>query len=100
MSTTMNDVARTSQEQFLATVRQSQEAVVEAVGAWAKAVEGLIPTTPGLPGAEELPKPQAVIENAFDFAQQLLDAQREFARKVIAAAAPVLEKTPASDETI
>jgi hypothetical protein len=100
MSTTMNDVARTSQEQFLATVRQSQEAVVEAVGAWAKAVEGLIPSTPSTPGAEELPKPQAVMENAFDFAQQLLDAQREFARNVIAAAAPVLEKTPANGETI
>jgi hypothetical protein len=97
MSTTMSDVARTSQEQFLAAVRQSQDAVVEAVAAWAKAVEGLTPSTPNLPGVEELPKPQAVIENAFDFAQQLLDAQRDFARKVIAAASPVIEKTPATN---
>ena len=95
MSTTITDAARTSQEQFLATVRQSQEAIVEAVAAWAKAVETVAPAAPTLPGAAELPKSEAVVENAFDFAQKLLDAQRDFARKVIAAAAPVLERSPA-----
>jgi hypothetical protein len=93
MSTTVNELARSSQEQILATVKQSQEAVVEAVAAWAKAVEGLTPSLPAMPGAEELPKPQAVIENAFDFAQKLLDAQRDFSRKVLAAATPVIEKS-------
>ena len=93
MTTTLNEVARASQDQILATVRQSQEAVVEAVAAWAKAVEGLVPSIPPVPGADELPKPQAVIENAFDFAQKLLDAQRDFSRKLLAAAAPVTEKT-------
>ena len=97
MSTTMNDVARTSQEQFLATIRQGQEAYVEGVAAWAKAVHGLIPSPPPLPGTEDLPKPQALVENAFDFAQQLFDAQRDFARKVVAAAAPVLERTQPID---
>jgi hypothetical protein len=97
MTATMSDAALASQEQFLGTVRQSQEAVVEAVAAWAKAVEGMTPSTPGLPGYEQLPKPQAVIEGAFDFAQTLLDAQRDFARDVIAAASPALEKTPATN---
>jgi hypothetical protein len=97
MTATMSDVAVASQEQFLATVRKSQEAVVEAVAAWAKAVEGMTPSTPSLPGFEQLPRPQAVIESAFDFAQQLLDAQRDFAREVIAAASPALEKAPASN---
>lgn len=96
MSTTLNEVARASQEQILATVRQSQEAVVEAVAAWAKAVEGLVPSIPPMPGAEELPKPQAVVENAFDFAQKLLDAQRDFSRKLLSAAAPVIEKSEAT----
>jgi hypothetical protein len=50
-----------------------------------------------MPGFEQFPKPQAVIEGAFDFAQQLFDAQRDFAREVIAAASPVLEKAPASN---
>ena len=97
MTATMSDAALASQEQFLGTVRQSQEAVVEAVAAWANAVEGMTPSTPSLPGFEQLPRPQAVIESAFDFAQQLLDAQRDFAREVIAAASPVLEKAPASN---
>lgn len=97
MSATMSDVALASQEQFLATVRQSQEAVVEAVAAWAKAVDGMTPSTPSLPAFEQLPGPQTVIESAFDFAQQLLDAQRDFAREVIAAVSPMLEKAPASN---
>lgn len=98
MSTTMNEIARASQEQILSTVRQSQQAVVDAVAAWAKAVEGVVPPPPAIPGSEELPKPQAVVENAFDFAQKLLDAQREFARNVIAAAAPVLERTSGQED--
>jgi hypothetical protein len=89
----MYDAARTSQEQFLATVQQSQDALVEAVATWAKAVEKLAPSTPALPGTEDLPKPEAVVEGAFDFAQKLLDAQRDYARRVIAAAAPVLEQS-------
>jgi hypothetical protein len=99
MSTNINEVARASEEQILATVRQSQEAVVEAVAAWAKAVESLIPSLPPVPGAEELPKPQAVIENAFDFAQKLLDAQRDFSRNLLAAAAPVIEKSPTTTQS-
>ena len=97
MTATMSDVALASQEQFLASVRQSQEAVVGAVAAWAKAVDGMTPSTQSLPGFEQLPNPQAVIDGAFDFAQQLLNAERDFAREVIAAAAPVLEKALASN---
>jgi hypothetical protein len=97
MSTTFNETARQSQEQFLNAVRQSQQAVVEAVAAWAKAVEEITPPVPAVPGLEGLPKPEAVVENAFDFAQKLLDAQREFARGVVSAAAPVLEKTESAE---
>jgi hypothetical protein len=97
MTTTLNDAARASQEQILGTVRQSQQAVVDAVAAWAKAVENMIPPAPAIPGAGDLPKPDAVVDNAFDFAAKLLDAQREFAHSIIAAASPVLEKTETAD---
>ena len=93
MSTTLTEAAKASQDQILTTVRQSQQAVVDAVAAWAKAVENLVPSAPALPGTDELPKPEAVVDNAFDFASKLLDAQHEFARSVLAAAAPVLEKS-------
>jgi hypothetical protein len=96
--TTLTDAAQASQDQILSTVRQSQQAVVDAVAAWAKAVENVVPPLPAIPGAEELPKPEAVVDNAFDFAQKLLDAQRDFARSVISAAAPVLEKAAEGDK--
>jgi hypothetical protein len=96
--TTLTDAAQASQVQILNTVRQSQQAVVDAVAAWAKAVESIVPPLPTLPGAEELPKPEAVVDNAFDFAQKLLDAQRDFARSVISAAAPVLENATEGDK--
>jgi hypothetical protein len=97
MSTTITEATKASQEQILTTVRQSQQALVDAVAAWAKAVENIVPPVPPLPGADELPKPEAVVDNAFDFASKLLDAQHEFARSVLAAAAPVLEKSSTTE---
>jgi hypothetical protein len=100
MSTTLTEAAKASQDQILAAVQQSQQAVVEAMAAWAKAIENVAPPVPAIPGADELPKPEAVVDNAFDFASKLLDAQHEFARSLLAAAAPVLDKTaPANTKT-
>jgi hypothetical protein len=46
------------------------------------------------PEAPELPTPEQVVENAFDFAEKLLEAQREFARNLLEAAAPALPLAP------
>jgi hypothetical protein len=93
MSTNATEFAQNAQEQTLGTIRQSQQAVVEAVHAWAQAVEKAVPETPALPFANELPTPQEIVQTSFDFAEQLLKAQREFAENLIAAAAPVTAKT-------
>jgi hypothetical protein len=93
MSTTIPEAAKASQDQILATVKQSQQAVVDAVAAWAQAVQNVVPAVPTIPGTDELPKPETVVDNAFEFASQLLDAQHDFARRVLAAAAPVVEKS-------
>lgn len=89
--TTLNDATRSAQDQFLVAVRQSQQAVVDAVAAWAQTVKNITPSVP-VPNGAELPKPQEVVDDAFDFAQKLLDAQRDFAQNVIAAASPVIER--------
>ena len=89
---TIYETTQASQEQFIAAVRQSQQAVLDAVAAWTKAVEEITPPLPAVAGLENLPKPEVVIDNAFDFAQKLLDTQREFARNFIQAASPALEK--------
>jgi hypothetical protein len=90
---TIYETTQASQEQFVAAVRQSQQVVLDAVTAWAKAVEEISPPVPALPGLENMPKPEIVVDNAFDFAQKLLDTQREFARNVIKATSPALEKS-------
>jgi hypothetical protein len=90
--TTATDYAQTAQEQTLKTVKQGQQVIVEAIRAWANAVEKAIPETPAIPYSDELPKPQAIIKTSFGFAEQLLKVQKEFAESVLDAASPVLGK--------
>src|SRR5260370_16732555 len=91
------------QEQILDTIDKSQEAVTDAIRTWAETVQSITPSlpTPQLPFADKLPKPGEVVANAYDFAEQLLAAQRKFAEDVIAAAAPALTPTndTANDDT-
>ncbi|HJZ03350.1 MAG TPA: hypothetical protein VJ305_21725, partial [Streptosporangiaceae bacterium] len=62
------------QEDILKTVRNSQSAVIEAIQAWARTVQSIMPALPDakVPFAEQLPKPQELIASAYDFAEQLL----------------------------
>jgi hypothetical protein len=96
MSATATEFAQTAQAQTLKSVKQGQQAVVEAVRTWATAVEKNLPETPALPFADKLPTPAELVKTSFDFAEQLLKAQREFVENLLAAAAPVIEpKSPA-----
>ena len=45
---------------------------------------------PNLPYSDKLPKPEEFVANAFDFAEQLLTSQRNFAEDVIEATKPLL----------
>jgi hypothetical protein len=92
MSQTASEFAQSIQEQTLTSIKQSQHAVVEAVHAWAHAVEKAVPETSSVPFASELPTPQEIVKTSFDFAEQLLKVQREFAESLLAAAAPVIDK--------
>ena len=93
MSTVTSEYTRAAQERALKTIRQGQQAVVEGVKVWADAVEKTISGAPKIPYADQLPTPQEILRTSFAFAEQLLEAQREFAEGIVAAAAPVLEKT-------
>ena len=92
---TQTDYVQTAQEQTLKTIRDGQQAVVDAVKAWADSVEKIVPAAPSLPFSEQLPSPQEVVHTSFDFAEQLLKAQREFVESVLSAASPVLDRTNA-----
>jgi plasmid maintenance system antidote protein VapI len=80
------------QEEILKTVRNSQSAVIEAIQTWARTVQSITPALPdvNVPFADKLPKPQELISNAYDFAEQLLASQRKFAEEVLKATASIL----------
>lgn len=87
------------EDQVLETVRQSQEAVVKAVKTWAEAGKSMVPDLPPLPFADQLPNTVDIVENAFDFADKLLAAQRDFAAAVLDAARPVIGKADTAKTT-
>jgi hypothetical protein len=85
------------QAQILDSIRKSQDAVVDALRTWADAVHSVTPSLPvtAVPFADKLPKPKDLVEDAFDFAAQLLAAQRKFAEDVLQVTTSVVDEAPA-----
>jgi len=81
-----------AQEQTLKAIRETQQGIVEAVRIWAETVEKTVPAVPAVPFADEIPSPQEIVHTSFEFAEQLLKAQREFTENVLDAASPVIDK--------
>jgi hypothetical protein len=83
------------QDEFLNTVRKSQETVIDAIKSWVEAVQSITPKIPSVqvPGADKLPKPEDVVASAYDFAEQLLASQRKFAEEVLKATTSLLPGT-------
>ena len=75
------------QNEVLITVRKSQESVIDALKTWVETVQSITPKVPAvdMPFADRLPKPEEVVANAYDFAEQLLASQRKFAEEVLKA---------------
>ena len=90
MPTTSTEYVQTAQEQTLKSIRDGQQAVVEAVRTWAESVERIVPPTPAVPFTDQLPTPQEIVQTSFDFAEQLLKTQREFTENLLAAASPAI----------
>ena len=93
------------QEEFLAVIRKSQEAVIAAVTNLAETVRSAspklasvyapltdnLPKPPSVsvPFADKLPGPEEAVANAYSFAERLLASQRQFAEDLLQAAAPL-----------
>ena len=79
------EIGQKVQGQTLDAVRKTQDAVVEAVTAWTE-------TADKIPGyarfTKQFPAATEVIDSNFDFAQQILTSQRDFAARIVAATAP------------
>lgn len=82
--TDTRDIAQNAQNQTLDFVRQSQEAFVEAMQVWSDSLNRVVGTTQErTANVGDVPKPDEVLDQVFDFAESLLSAQREFAQNVI-----------------
>jgi hypothetical protein len=94
----MANPAQDLQEEFLNTIRKSQETVIDAIKTWVDTVQSMTPKVPSVqvPGADKLPKPEEVVASAYDFAEELLRSQRRFAEEVLKATTPLL---PAADDS-
>ena len=85
-------VTREMQDQFLSTVRKSQEIALDAIKTMVGTIQNITPKVPSvsMPFADRLPKPEDVVAGSYDFAEQLLTSQRKFADEVVKAAAPLM----------
>jgi hypothetical protein len=80
------------QGQVLDTIRKGQEAVVDGLRSWTEAAESFVPRTAAWPGADRYPSPAELVDTAYDFAAELLKAQRDFLHKAIQVTTPLYER--------
>ncbi len=96
--TNAQEIGQKVQDQTLDAVRKTQNAVIEAVTAWAETANKFTAQLPDFAKGYEVPEfadftkqfPTAVevIDSNFDFAEQILASQRDFAQRIVAAAKP------------
>ena len=94
------------QEEFLAIIRKSQEAVIAVVSNLAETVRTAspklasvyapltdnLPKPPSVsvPFGDKLPGPEDAVARTYEFGEQLLASQRKFAEDLLKAAAPLI----------
>lgn len=90
MSTTIDyaELAKQGQDQFLAAVKQSQQAILESVSAWSQTMQAYASAVPTATELDQVPSAEQVVDNTFDLVEKLVAGQREFARNLLAATAP------------
>jgi hypothetical protein len=79
----------TTQTEFIDLARRSQEAFAPFVHSWADATRDYVLPTNLLPGG--LLDARETVDKAFDFAEQVLHAQREYVTAMVSTAAAATE---------
>ena len=85
------------QDKYADAVRQGQQAMTEAVESWTESAQKAMGSMPTMP--EGIP-PQQVIDQVFDFAEKMLQAQREFAKNMAATAVSASESARQHAESV
>jgi hypothetical protein len=87
----ISTAGRDLQDEILKLIRTSQDTMVDALQAWTATVQSVTPSFPKLdvPYVDQLPKPESLVNGAYDFAEQLLSTQRKFANDVLRVTGPL-----------
>ena len=85
------ELVKDAQDRAVKALEQAQGSAVTAVQTGFNQVEGNIPDLTWLRIGEYLPQPKEVADNAYDFAQKLLRANKSFTNDLIKAASPVIK---------
>jgi hypothetical protein len=79
-------------DRVISTIRQAQDAAVSAVSQVSGTVGTLIPELPATPVTSNIPAPRYFVETYFDFAEELLKSQKQYALALVKALEPVTAK--------
>ena len=80
------------QQQYLDAIREGQEAFANAIRAWSETTQRMFgDAAPAAAG--QMPDPEQVIDTVFGFAEQMLAAQRDFAKRLVGAASSAASTT-------
>ncbi len=86
------DAIAALQAQALEAIKTGQAATVDAVTAWRDNVAKLTPNTPPVELPAEFKQavgdPAQIVDSVYDFAAQLLDLNKDFVHKLLAASRP------------
>lgn len=74
-----------STDQFVDITKRSQDVLAESVRTWAETWQGLATQFTAGTGRPQLPDAGVAVDRVFDFAEQVLAQQREFAKTVVGA---------------
>jgi hypothetical protein len=80
--------------------QELQGQVLDGMRTWAETIQQLVPGTAQAAGprTDQLPTPAEVVDSVFDFAAQLLNAQRELAHSVLGATTAIGESVQKETE--
>jgi hypothetical protein len=76
------------QDQYRDLVQQSQQAIQSAVDTWTKTVQDTVTSMPANPTQVD---PGQVVDQVFDFAERMLEMQRDFTKNLLQSSAAVAQ---------
>lgn len=81
------------QSQALEAIKSGQAATLEALQAWREGVAKMVPQAPAVPEVpaelkQAMGDPAEIVDSVYDFASKLLEMNKEFVHKLLAASKP------------